>query len=68
MTVNEIIEQYLKASNFDGLFNEDTDCACLVVDGLAPCGEVSRECKAGMRVACPTECGEHEWHVVEKEQ
>lgn len=67
MTVNEIVEQYLKANNLDGLFNEDLDCACLLAD-LAPCGEMGMECRAGMRVACPSSCNEHDWYVAEKEQ
>ena len=53
MTVAQIVDQYLKANNLDGLFNEDLECACLLAD-LAPCGEMGMECRAGMRVACPS--------------
>ena len=35
---------------------------------LAPCDEMGMECRARMRVACPSSCNEHEWHVAEKEQ
>jgi len=42
LTVKEIVEAYLKANNFDGLF-ADGLCSCEVGD-LAPCGEM----QAGM--------------------
>lgn len=46
MTVKEIIENFLVANGYDGLYNEDVDCACKL-DDLMPCGYSSPECKAG---------------------
>lgn len=47
-TVIEIIKQHLIENEFDGLYNEDYECACEVID-LAPCGELQRDCKSGYK-------------------
>ncbi len=50
MTAKEIIEKYLKDNGFDGLYNEDMECGCLL-DDLCPCGEgIGSECKAGYKL------------------
>jgi len=36
MTVKEIVQQYLKDNDFEGLFNEDVPCGCVLAD-LMPC-------------------------------
>lgn len=60
MTVLEIVEAYLAASGFDGLYF-DSECACLRGD-LAPCGSIQENCKAGYKAPC--DCGdEHQFHV-----
>ena len=62
ITVEQIVKKYLEENEFDGLFNEYSECSCLVGD-LAPCGEIGLDCEAGMRTDCPPECGAHNWHV-----
>ncbi len=53
MNVKEIIQKYLKANEFDGLF-EDGECGCLI-DDLAPCGsDALLDCKPGYK-RLPTE-------------
>lgn len=46
MTVNEILESYLKEKGFDGLVNMDNECGCTVGD-LQPCDGIQRECIPG---------------------
>jgi len=62
--VRDILDAYLIANAFDGLFNEDADCACQVGD-LAPCGEGFMHCMAGHRKPC--DCGDHDWHIVSRD-
>lgn len=45
-TVQEIITIHLKQNGYDGLCNDD--CGCLI-DDLAPCGNISLNCKAGYK-------------------
>lgn len=59
-TIQQIIKDYLVAHDFDGLFCEDIDCAC-VVDDLMPCGNPYPDCTPGKRVPC--DCGEHDYHI-----
>lgn len=51
MNVTQIVKQYLCAHKYDGLFNENGECACKL-DDLQPCGEDFSECKAGVFVDC----------------
>ena len=37
-TVLEMTEAYLKEHGYDGLYNEDGECACCI-DDLFPCGD-----------------------------
>jgi hypothetical protein len=56
-----MIEEYLLEHGFDGLFNGDGECGC-VLDDLVPCGELNAECEAGYKGAC--DCGEGcGWHI-----
>ena len=71
ISVQQIMEKYLKDNGFDGLFNEDGECACSLGDELIPCGELCVECQAGYKVPCSKsdECENydpHDWHMVEK--
>lgn len=51
MDVFDIIEQYLKDNNFDGLINSQEDCSCELPD-LEPCGNISTiDCVPGK--LCP---------------
>ena len=59
-SVLEIVRAHLKQNGFDGLSNEDGECACIFSD-LAPCGEMSQKCRAGYRRLC--DCGDHDYHI-----
>ena len=57
--VKGIIKAYLKMEGFDGLCNTAVECACLLSD-LAPCGNMSEECKPGHKTEC--RCGMRSQH------
>lgn len=61
-TVGGMVEAYLRAEHYEGLFNADGECACLVGD-LSPARCMVEECCAGILVPCPQECGDHAWHI-----
>jgi hypothetical protein len=61
-TVLEIIERYLRANGFDGLYSLDGECGCELGD-LEPCCESVTHCRPGYRCPCPPECGDHDWHM-----
>jgi hypothetical protein len=50
MTVHKIIEDYLKANSFDGLYSPG-DCACLLGD-LVPCNNDPSMCEPGYKTEC----------------
>lgn len=61
LTVIRIVRERLIADDYDGLFNDALDCACLV-DDLAPCASINEDCAAGHRTSC--DCGDgHAFHV-----
>lgn len=51
MNGRQILAAWLKDHGFDGLFNSDVPCGCLVAD-LMPCGGCPDECHSGYRVDC----------------
>jgi len=59
-----LVRQALLEGGYDGLFNCDANCACLVED-LMPCHEPGMFCEAGFRQPCNGTCdeGECEFHV-----
>jgi hypothetical protein len=61
-TVEHIVRRYLADNGYDGLYNANAGCGCLVGD-LAPCDEISVACVAGYKRDCPADCGDHDWHV-----
>ena len=62
--IRGMVAVYLKAHGYDGLWN--TECACKLSD-LFPCGTEYLDCKAGHYMPCPDDCGEHNFHIGEKE-
>jgi hypothetical protein len=60
VSVLEMVEAQLRAGGYDGLFNEDNDCACELGD-LNPCGAMEVGCMAGHKAPC--NCGDHDWHI-----
>ena len=54
MTVNKILEDYLKANGFDGLFYPG-ECSCVIGD-LQPCGLTMLDCEPGNKMPC--KCGQ----------
>lgn len=60
-TVRDIVRLHLAQGGFDGLYCDD--CAC-TVDDLMPCDEIGiGECEPGMKSSCPSDCGEHGFHI-----
>ena len=51
-TVLEMVESYLKANGYDGLYYDD-DCCCEIGD-LAPCSHINENCQAGYYQAPPS--------------
>lgn len=51
MTIQEIVEEYLRREGYDGLFNEEGECDCVVGD-LFPCAMLY-DCRAGNFIPCP---------------
>lgn len=49
--VTEMLEAYLTANGYGGLYNKDVPCACEIGD-LAPCDDIGQECTAGYRAEC----------------
>jgi len=56
MTVQQIIIEYLKKHNFDGLYSSMGECCCGIQD-LMPCGgDGISNCEPGYKTVC--DCGE----------
>jgi len=52
-TVKEIVRRYLVKENFEGLFNEDAECACKLDDLITcECDFPIHECEAGYIIPC----------------
>jgi len=61
-TVLEMVRDTIVGGGYDGLFNVDLECGCVLSD-LAPCGEMPPDCQAGYRLDGCT-CGEGcDFHV-----
>ena len=55
MKVIELLEKSLRENGFDGLVQEDNECACKIGE-LVPCESDFSKCRAGYLVPCS--CGE----------
>ncbi len=65
MNVREITVKYLKEHGFDGLYNHDGGCGCILAD-LAPCCECHvLDCRPGYRVDTPDDPEGFDYHIVE---
>jgi len=62
MHVKELVEQWLRLSGYDGLWNAAGECACDLED-LIPCGEDFANCTPGFKMPCPPGCAEHNFHI-----
>ncbi len=62
MDVKEIIVEYLKANNYDGLVQIDAECGC-ELDDVFVCDYPSGHCEPGYKMEC--KCGEDcGWHMI----
>ncbi len=68
MIVIEIVHDCIEKNGYDGLYSEDSQCAC-ELGNLAPCGNIEHGCTMGYRYVCNDEgceyygyAGEH-WHM-----
>ena len=59
-TVKEMVIDYLKQYHFDGLWNQDGECVCIISD-LSPANCMTDECMAGYINVC--DCGDHDYHI-----
>jgi hypothetical protein len=58
--VLHMVKSYLKYHEYDGLYRPG-ECGCILND-LAPCGEIQRDCIAGYKQPCV--CGNGcDWDV-----
>jgi hypothetical protein len=55
----------LRLAGYDGLYFQAGECACKV-DDLYPCGERQEDCRPGVLGPCPSDCGDHDWHIVKR--
>jgi len=62
--VKEIVKKYLDENGFDGLFSEDTNCACRK-DALFLYEPCPGECRPGYNAVLPPNAAKRFW-IVEK--
>lgn len=64
--VLDIVALYLKQNGYDGLYFE-SECGCLLSEGLGPCSHFDERCRPGYKTECtgPTDfCdGDCDYHV-----
>lgn len=51
MDLREIVAEGLKAKGFDGLYDSDAECGCLI-ENLMSCDEPNVHCEAGYKRPC----------------
>ena len=67
MTVRDIVKNYLKDNQYDGLFMDE--CACTLDDLIPCCGYVAAlNCEPGVKVPCDGSCesGKCDFHIAAK--
>ena len=66
MNAREILKAWLTERGYDGLWNSEQECACLLRD-LAPCESDPGNCEPGYKVTCDhprcDSCRESGWHM-----
>jgi len=66
MNAKEILKAWLTERGYDGLWNSEQECACLLGD-LAPCESDPGNCEPGYKVTCVHPrcdfCRESGWHM-----
>lgn len=48
-SIIQIVSEFLKENEYDGLFHEDFECGCFL-GNLFPCDYTSPNCQAGVKV------------------
>ena len=71
-SVRDIVQTWLVANKYDGLYSPHLDCACETSD-LFPCeAEGVDRCRPGVKVECtPDDCeldGSCNWHIASPER
>lgn len=61
--VADMVQVFLEENGYDGLWNSDMECACLMNDLCPGCECPDNECEPGYRKDCDCE-EEHQFHVV----
>lgn len=56
MAIKEIILDYLKKNNYDGLCNPDVECGC-GIDDFMPCDNIDINCQPAYKKLCKN-CGD----------
>ncbi len=64
MNVKEIVQEWIRGEDKDGLWNPEIPCGC-GLDDLAPCGDIKAECEAALASKCKN-CG-NEWYYCKKQ-
>jgi hypothetical protein len=64
MNVREILEKNLRENGFDGLVQQDGECACEIGE-LVPCESDFTSCRPGYKVNCACGMG-CDFHITEK--
>ena len=62
-TVRELLIEALEKGGYDGLVQEDRECACDIHD-LIPCDEACHRCEPGWKIADKT--GEYDYLITTK--
>ena len=56
MNVKEIVLDYLLKNKYEGLFNEGSECGCLIDDFMPCCDGLCVDCQPGYKLPGDEEC------------